>query len=174
MGALILQPLNTDFWVTLGSVSSNLASKQHSFIRAQHTFSTGLIKSAWKYSIFLCCTTGTYQKLSLGASIVEPLNKDFWVTLGSISSDLASKQKVLLWKQQVINFCLYQGITNSLTSTFIGTQVTSNWQHKHLIVLEALIPHLPCHGLEISLQLPVDLWVTSNFFSSSSSLLHRA
>ncbi|XP_039821600.1 uncharacterized protein LOC120683577 isoform X2 [Panicum virgatum] len=71
---------------------------------------------------------GTYQKLSLGASIVEPLNKDFWVTLGSISSDLASKQKV-----------------------------TSNWQHKHLIVLEALIPHLPCHGLEISLQLPVDL-----------------
>jgi len=45
LGALIVEALNKDFWVTLGSVSSDRASKQHSFIRAQHTFSTGFIKS---------------------------------------------------------------------------------------------------------------------------------
>ncbi|XP_066384394.1 tetratricopeptide repeat protein SKI3-like isoform X2 [Miscanthus floridulus] len=36
LGALMLEPVNKDFWVTLGSMSSYLALKQHSFIRALH------------------------------------------------------------------------------------------------------------------------------------------
>ncbi|KAL6906440.1 hypothetical protein ACP4OV_004041 [Aristida adscensionis] len=47
LGALILEPVNKDFWVTLGSMSSNLALKQHSFIRALHLDMS--LSEAWAY-----------------------------------------------------------------------------------------------------------------------------
>uniref|UniRef100_A0A0E0IW20 Protein kinase domain-containing protein n=1 Tax=Oryza nivara TaxID=4536 RepID=A0A0E0IW20_ORYNI len=47
LGGLILEPVNKDFWVTLGSVSSNQALKQHSFIRALHLDMS--LSEAWAY-----------------------------------------------------------------------------------------------------------------------------
>jgi superkiller protein 3 len=47
LGALILEPVNKDFWVTLGSVSSDLALKQHSFIRSLHLDMS--LSEAWAY-----------------------------------------------------------------------------------------------------------------------------
>ncbi|PUZ40261.1 hypothetical protein GQ55_9G410100 [Panicum hallii var. hallii] len=47
LGALILEPVNKDFWVTLGSMSSDLALKQHSFIRALHLDMS--LSEAWAY-----------------------------------------------------------------------------------------------------------------------------
>lgn len=47
LGALILEPVNKDFWVTMGSMSSDLALKQHSFIRALHLDMS--LSEAWAY-----------------------------------------------------------------------------------------------------------------------------
>lgn len=47
LGGLILEPVNKDFWVTLGSVSSNQALKQHSLIRALHLDTS--LSEAWAY-----------------------------------------------------------------------------------------------------------------------------
>ncbi|KAJ1296360.1 hypothetical protein BS78_01G294600 [Paspalum vaginatum] len=47
LGSLILEPVNKDFWVTLGSMSSDLALKQHSFIRALHLDMS--LSEAWAY-----------------------------------------------------------------------------------------------------------------------------
>jgi hypothetical protein len=47
LGALILEPVNKDFWVTLGSISSNLTLKQHTFIRALHLDMS--LSEAWAY-----------------------------------------------------------------------------------------------------------------------------
>ncbi|CAL4923688.1 unnamed protein product [Urochloa decumbens] len=47
LGALILEPVNKDFWVTLGSMSSDLTLKQHSFIRALHLDTS--LSEAWAY-----------------------------------------------------------------------------------------------------------------------------
>ncbi|XP_062200574.1 tetratricopeptide repeat protein SKI3 isoform X2 [Phragmites australis] len=47
LGALILEPVNKDYWVTLGSMSSNLVLKQHSFIRALHLDMS--LSEAWAY-----------------------------------------------------------------------------------------------------------------------------
>ncbi|KAF8728036.1 hypothetical protein HU200_018610 [Digitaria exilis] len=47
LGALILEPINKDFWVTLGSMSSDLALKQHSFIRALNLDMS--MSEAWAY-----------------------------------------------------------------------------------------------------------------------------
>lgn len=47
LGGLLLEPVNKDFWVTLGSVSSNQALKQHSLIRALHLDMS--LSEAWAY-----------------------------------------------------------------------------------------------------------------------------
>ncbi|KAL6642741.1 hypothetical protein ACP70R_020922 [Stipagrostis hirtigluma subsp. patula] len=47
LGALILEPVNKDFWIALGSMSSNLALKQHSFIRALQLDMS--LSEAWAY-----------------------------------------------------------------------------------------------------------------------------
>ena len=47
LGALILEPVNKHFWVTLGSMTSDLALKQHSFIRALHLDMS--LSEAWAY-----------------------------------------------------------------------------------------------------------------------------
>jgi len=47
LDALILEPVNKDCWVTLGSMSSDLALKQHSFIRALHLDMS--LSEAWAY-----------------------------------------------------------------------------------------------------------------------------
>lgn len=47
LGALILEPVNKNFWVTLGSISSNLTLKQHTFIRALHL--DMCLSEAWAY-----------------------------------------------------------------------------------------------------------------------------
>ncbi|KAM3409597.1 hypothetical protein ACQJBY_002095 [Aegilops geniculata] len=47
LGGLMLEPVNKDFWVTLGSVSSNQALKQHSLIRALQLDTS--LSEAWAY-----------------------------------------------------------------------------------------------------------------------------
>ncbi|KAM0878423.1 hypothetical protein ACQ4PT_034890 [Festuca glaucescens] len=47
LGGLMLEPVNKDFWVTLGSVSSNQSLKQHSLIRALHLDMS--LSEAWAY-----------------------------------------------------------------------------------------------------------------------------
>jgi hypothetical protein len=47
LGGLMLEPVNKDFWVTLGLVSSNQALKQHSLIRALHLDMS--LSEAWAY-----------------------------------------------------------------------------------------------------------------------------
>ena len=47
LGGLMLEPINKDFWVTLCSVSSNQALKQHSLIRALHLDMS--LSEAWAY-----------------------------------------------------------------------------------------------------------------------------
>ncbi|TVU31784.1 hypothetical protein EJB05_23485 [Eragrostis curvula] len=47
LGALLLEPVNKEFWVTLGSISSNLTLKQHSLIRALHLDMS--LSEAWAY-----------------------------------------------------------------------------------------------------------------------------
>ncbi|KAL5225280.1 hypothetical protein ABZP36_011919 [Zizania latifolia] len=59
LGGLILEPVNKDFWVTLGSVSSNQALKQHSFIRALHLDTS--FSEAWAYLGKIYRQTGDKQ-----------------------------------------------------------------------------------------------------------------
>lgn len=125
LGGLILEPVNKDFWVTLGSVSNNQALKQHSFIRALH----------------------------LDMSLSEA-----WAYLG----------KVQLLMQQLIDFPS-RLVTNILTFRFTDNQVISNWQDMHLIELEALILHWPCHGRECRLKIITNLGIPLYIFHQQVS-----
>ncbi|CAN6179417.1 unnamed protein product [Urochloa humidicola] len=80
------------------------------------------------------------EKMSLGALILETVNKDFWVTLGSMSSDLAFKQHSFIR-------ALHLDMFLSEAWAYHGKAISS-WQKKHLIEIEALILHWPCRGLE--------------------------
>ncbi|GJM91390.1 hypothetical protein PR202_ga07754 [Eleusine coracana subsp. coracana] len=105
LGALILEPVNKDFWVTLGSISNNLTLKQHTFIRALHLDMS--LSEAWAYLGKVLQLTGSPVNESfescLRAVQILPL-PEFQIGLGTIaarSSNLLSPQVLMAIRQAV-------------------------------------------------------------------------